>query len=115
MMTSKQGEDTSSLLQEVATSQLYINNAFRVTGLDVTASLKEAKKLIRDRELCQKIGITRQSQRRAYFPISRTQTIEDIRIAVDQKLANPFRRIIEELFWFWPDSDEDVENNEGFS
>jgi hypothetical protein len=115
MTDSRQGEDAASYLHDVATSRLYLNNAFRVTGLDITATLKEAKKHVRDREQCRKLGIAWQSQRRAYFPISSAQTIEDIRIVVDQKLANPYRRLIEELFWFWPNTEENPANDEALS
>lgn len=115
MTDSRQGQDSASYLHEVATSRLYLNNAFRVTGLDITTTLKEAKKHVRYREQCRKLGIAWQSQSRAYLPISSAQTIEDIQIAVDQKIANPYRRVIEELFWFWPNTEEKPADDEALS
>jgi len=111
-MVARQNEDTASYLQKVSTPNLYINNAFRATKLDVTATLREAKKLIKEKEQCHKLGIPFKSERQSYFPVSASLSVDDIRIAVDQKLSDPFCRIIEELFWFWPGPNKGIADDE---
>jgi len=89
-------------LKEIAKPEIYINNAFRLTRLDVSSSLREAKKFIRAVEQSRQLKLPFKYADSAYFPISSTTTVEDLKLAVDQKLSDSFKRLIEELFWFWP-------------
>lgn len=96
--------DTSDwpYLDEITKPDLYIKNVFRISGLDVTASLKQAKKLLRQSEQRRKLGIPVQSNIECILLLDDPPSDEDVKHAIDQKLGNPHRRLIEELFWFWP-------------
>ncbi len=98
--------------------RIYLNNVFRVANINVDISLRDAKKIIKDKENSKKLGIMTKNIKKRFFPIQQGQSFEDMRMAVDQRLANPYARLIEELFWFWSDNfDNDVALNylqEGF-
>ncbi len=95
-------QNEMQFLKDVCNPDLYAYNAFRVTGLDVTISQKEAIKFSKEREQCRRIGIIPPSLQSSIFPLATPPDDEDIKHAVDHKLSHPYRRIVEELFWFWP-------------
>lgn len=92
-------------LLELATPRLYKDNAFRITGLDVTATPREAKKHAEQLQMMEGLGHGVSAHTHAFAP-SPPPTIEEIRDAIN-RLKEPEYRIIDEFFWFWP---EDVDN-----
>lgn len=100
-----------NFLDEVATPQLYQSNAFRITGLHTTVSLRDAKKTIRKKAQAHKLGLSSEG-RLDLLPVDPLPSDTLMQRAVDHMLTHPHRRLVNELFWFWPDSPEaDYDNN----
>jgi DNA-binding response OmpR family regulator len=77
--------------------QLYRQNAFRLTGLDVDTSLRDISRQAEKLEMMAKLGVN--SQDRGAFAIA--VTTEEIRAAL-QSIKIPEQRLLHEFFWFWP-------------
>lgn len=86
----------SSALIETASIDLYRNNAFRLVGLPVKASHREIERKKRELHLRIKLQRTDTSTRK---------DTERIASAVD-RLKEPEKRLVDELFWFWGDQHE---------
>jgi CheY-like chemotaxis protein len=86
-------------LLSIATINLYQENAFRITGLPVGASLREVSKGAEKIEMTLRLG--RSLSPVAVFPLAEQPTIESVRNAL-QLLKDPESRLVQELFWFWP-------------
>jgi CheY-like chemotaxis protein len=86
-------------LLEMAAPQLYENNAFRVTGLAVDASLRDISRSAERLEMIAKgFGVAESTSR----PFSSTApSVEEIKTAL-QCLKTPEQRLLHEFFWFWP-------------
>ena len=87
------------VLLTIATTNLYQENAFRITGLPVDASLREVSKEAEKIEMTLRLGRSLPSP--AVFPLSERPTIESVRNAL-HVLKDPESRLVQELFWFWP-------------
>lgn len=87
-------------LLEIAAPQLYCVNAFRVTGLPVTATEREISRHLQQIEFKQKHGLDFGSAGKI-LPISPAPDSDAIRDA-KQRLNDPERRLVDEFFWFWP-------------
>ena len=92
-----------NFLDEVATPQLYQSNAFRITGLHTTVSLREAKKLIRKKAQAHKLGLGSEGHLEL-LPVDPLPSDTLMQRSVDHVLSHPHRRLVHELFWFWPES-----------
>lgn len=99
-------------LFEACTPELYRRNIFRITGLPVEATIREAKRRIED--LIVSEGLEENTNENAhYFALRPAPSAEVIREA-GRRLQDPERRVIDEFFWFWPmkwgegDADEAV-------
>ena len=77
--------------------QLYTQNAFRLTGLDVDTSLRDISRQAEKLEMMAKLGVNRQD--RGAFAIA--VTTEEVRAAL-QSIKIPEQRLLHEFFWFWP-------------
>ena len=88
-------------LINAATKDLFRTNAFRITGLVVDATSREISKHVAKLKLMAELGQSQGASTPA-FAINPPPTVDDIRDAI-QKLNDPERRVIDELFWFWPE------------
>jgi hypothetical protein len=95
-----QGESDCAVLFDACTPLLYRGNAFRVTGLPVDASTREIKRRLDDLRHAEQAGDTEGGIAQS-FALNPAPGYDAIREAT-QRLQDPARRIVEELFWFWP-------------
>lgn len=93
----KEAAQESTLLN-VAHPQVYIRNAFRDTGLPVDATQKDVVRCGDRLRMAAKLGGAMPS---GPLPTDPVAGEDEVRDALRQ-LQNPERRLIEELFWFWP-------------
>lgn len=97
-------DEPYSPLFAIANSNLYQTNAFRVTGLQVTATAREIKRAYQEFSRNKELG-------RAWVSASFISPIvdpsDDEREAAFTQIDNPEQRLLQEFFWFWPDSDPD--------
>jgi hypothetical protein len=87
-------------LLAACTPLVYVHNAFRITGLPVDASTRDFKRRVDDLKAAAEMGDDDDEHTHA-FALKSPPEIDHIREAA-QRLDDPERRIIEELFWFWP-------------
>lgn len=102
----------STLLSEILTPDLYRRNPFRILGLPITASTRAIATHVQKRLVLAELGSTDPSLD-GPFPLKPAPTSEDIRKA-ERELHDPTRRILHELFWFWPLDGVDGANDPGF-
>jgi CheY-like chemotaxis protein len=88
----------------VANAKLYQLNAFRLTGLQVSATTREIKRAY------QEFGMSK-SLRRAWKPKCLIPTTvepnDDELEAAFALISDPEQRLLQDFFWFWPDGVED--------
>lgn len=87
-------------LLAACTPLVYVHNAFRITGLPVDASTRDIKRRVDDLKAAAEMGDDDDEHTHA-FALTPPPEIDHIREAA-RRLHEPERRIIEELFWFWP-------------
>jgi hypothetical protein len=92
-------DENCPALIEVAGPEIYRQNAFRVAGLSVEATPRDVSRHAEKLRMMQKFNANGSSK----SPLALNPQPEDhtIRDAV-HKLHDPERRLIDELFWFWP-------------
>src|ERR1700730_17713431 len=93
------GSSESKAVLDVATKDLFRKNAFRITGLPVDATARDLAKHAEKLKVLAELG--QDPHPTAAFPLRPSATLEEIRSAI-QKLKDPERRLIDEFFWFWP-------------
>lgn len=99
--TISQAEETQCPpLMEVAHIHLYRQNAFRVTGLAVDATPKEISKHTDMLKMLEELGYGEHKDTSA-FPMHPRPSVDQIREAI-HRLKDPQHRLIDEFFWFWP-------------
>src|SRR5271166_320040 len=89
-------------LIEVAQLDLYRRNPFRITGLVVNASAKAISKHADRLKMMAELG-QGQGANPAAFALDPPPSVDQIREAM-QRLKDPEARVIDEFFWFWPES-----------
>ena len=89
-------------LKEICTPELYFNNVFRITGLGITTTIRSANKYNKEILQREKLGLSIQFPQSPIYHLPYPPSVEKIRFSIEQKFFNPQRRILEELFWFWP-------------
>ncbi len=94
------GSDECKALLETSTQDVYRKNAFRITGLPADVSIRDIKRRIDDLRHAEEIGDVEDEHSHA-FALTPPPTLDDIRKTA-QILQDPERRIIHELYWFWP-------------
>jgi hypothetical protein len=104
--------ETSSLLLKTATPDLYRRNAFRLTGLPVTATVREVARQADKLKMLADLG-GQAAEQLAVVPGMEPPTVEEIREAV-QRLKEVEVRTLDEFFWFWPEDWEKPEADEAF-
>jgi hypothetical protein len=87
-------------LLEAATRDLFHDNAFRITGLTMDATMREITKHVEELRMLEEFGEGK-SAHTAAFARKPPPTVEEIREAL-HRLKDPEKRIIDEFFWFWP-------------
>ena len=80
---------------------LFRKNAFRITGLPVDATPREASRHVDELKMHVELGKMPHKHKTAY-PLDPPPNLDDIREAI-QKFKDPEKRLIDEFFWFWPE------------
>lgn len=106
-------ESSTSLLLKAATPELYRRNAFRLTGLPVTASAREVARQADKLKMLADLG-GQAAQQLSVIPGMEPPTSEEVREAT-QRLKNVEARALDEFFWFWPEDWEEPESDEAFA
>ena len=88
------------LLLELVNPSIYRVNAFRVTGLPVTATARDVIRQGEKLRMQEKLGV-RPAAHVSLLPLTPPPDGDAVRAAL-QRLHDPERRLIDELFWFWP-------------
>jgi len=91
---------SSEMLLEAAHPNIYRANAFRITQLPVDASTRDIARQLDKIRMMEKYGGSSLKQR-GPMPIFPPPDTDAIREAM-QRLRDPERRLVDELFWFWP-------------
>lgn len=104
---------TNSLLM-AATPALYARNAFRLTGLAVTASARETARYGDKLKLLHEVG----GQAAASLPTmmggTKAPEPDDLREAL-RTLKDPRSRLLHEFFWLWPEDWQNPNADEAFA
>lgn len=88
------------LLLAEAVPELYRTNAFRVTQLPVNVTQREVSRQVDKIRMADKIGVP-VDLKGGLLPLASAPDSDTLRAAV-QRLRDPEKRLIDELFWFWP-------------
>jgi hypothetical protein len=89
-------------LNDASTLEIFKRNGFRITGLAVDATPKEVSKRGDKLRMMEELGQGAAANTNA-FPLTPSPTVDEIREAL-QRLKDPEHRLIDEFFWFWPES-----------
>ena len=91
----------AELLLEVATPELYQQNAFRLLGLPVDTTPRDIAREAERLQLRERLGSGAPAAE-GVFPLDPAPGADMIREAI-QRLRDPERRLVDEFFWFWPE------------
>jgi len=94
-------------LLKMAGLNLYRSNAFRITGLGISSSLREVSRKAEKLEMMIKLGSIQPAG--GLFPLKDPPPPSEIRAAV-QALKDPEQRLIHEFFWFWPSTEIETDD-----
>lgn len=106
----------SEILLEAAQPNLYRVNGFRVTALPVEATPREVTRQSERLKMMEKLGGGQRTT--GPLPLDPPPDSDAVREAL-QRLHDPERRLVDELFWFWPwklgqrDGDEALQKLDG--
>ena len=98
-----------SLLAEAVGPLLYRRNAFRLTGLRVDASARDVRRKSDELTALARLGGVASAASRAGsgpLPLDPPPDTDTVLTALED-LRDPARRLIQELFWLWPDDPAD--------
>jgi tetratricopeptide (TPR) repeat protein len=84
-----------------ATRLLYAHNAFRITALPVDASVRDIVRQADRLKIMAELNQAPAGNVAAFAPCP-AASLDEIRDAL-QRLKGPEERLIDELFWFWPE------------
>jgi hypothetical protein len=100
------GRDTGiqGELLAAATPELYRNNAFRLAGVPVDATARDLRRRGEQVRAVQALGGTVDVT--GPLPPARPPGPDAVAEAI-ARLHDPVKRIVDELFWFWPDPPDD--------
>lgn len=97
-------------LMTVGTPALYAHNAFRITGLMVTASMREVTRYGERLKLLQQVGGQAAAGLPAMLGSTHVPGPDELRTALRNLMDLP-TRALHEFFWLWPDSWEQPEGD----
>lgn len=100
---SRRGSRYELLLAE-SVPEILQRNAFRLTQLPTTATQREVDRQVERVRMAEKLGVPLEAG--GLLPVPGGVGAEALREAV-QRLRDPQKRLIDELFWFWPLKDGD--------
>ena len=97
-----QGVDGRTATQlETVRPDLYRQSAFRLAELPVEAGSRELQQRQRLIDLAERTGLELAAGPSRVLPLEHGPDAETVRAAI-QRLRDPERRLLDELFWFWP-------------
>ena len=96
---SRRGSRYAVLLAE-ALPELVRVNAFRLTQLPVTATQREIARQVEKTRMAEKLGVAAEADAGS-MPIPGGVDADALHNAL-QRLRDPEKRLIDEVFWFWP-------------
>jgi hypothetical protein len=103
MVTNEQQlNEGCDILIQAATPDIYRINAFRISGLNVSATTREISNQVQKNQMMEKYG-GKMDNHKSPFPIEPPPDVDKLRQAL-HRLRDPETRIIDEFFWFWPHS-----------
>ncbi|MBE0640233.1 MAG: Hsp70 family protein [Bacteroidales bacterium] len=88
------------ILIETATPNIYRNNAFRISRLNVSATTREISNQVQKNQMLEKYD-GKMDNHKSPFPIEPPPDVDKLRQAL-HRLRDPETRMIDEFFWFWP-------------
>lgn len=89
-----------TLLRSVGAPDLYLRNAFRISGLSVDASTGDLRRRAQQVKAVQALG----GAPAASGPLPPTVAPdEETVLQALSRLRDPLTRLVDEFFWFWPD------------
>jgi hypothetical protein len=97
----QRGSSECKPLIDAATKNLFRNNAFRITGLPIDASVREISKHANRLTQMTELGLG-ESANTAAFALKPPPGIDQLHEA-HHKLKDPEKRFVDEFFWFWPE------------
>jgi hypothetical protein len=106
-MLSSDGGGTATLdtlLRSIGTPDLYLRNAFRISGLSVDASPGDLRRRAQQVRAVRALGGAPVST--GPLPPATAPDPDDLLQALS-RLRDPMSRLVDEFFWFWPDPDGD--------
>lgn len=95
------------VLLDVATPQLYRTNAFRVLGLSIDVDGAEMNRRHKKLKLLEKLGGAASQNQHGVLPLTLPPDSDAIRRA-GQRLHDMQLRLVDELFWLWPQDRPDT-------
>ena len=108
-----EADSSLSPLMKAATPDLYRLNAFRLTGLPVTATAREVSRQADKLKMLAEVG-GHAAKQLTVLPGTEPPTLEEVREAA-QKLKELEARAVDEFFWFWPENWEKPDEDEAFA
>jgi hypothetical protein len=106
----QQLKEECDILFQAATPDIYHINAFRISGLNVSATTREISNQVQKNQMIEKYG-GKMDNHKSAFPIEPPPDVDKLRQAL-HRLRDPETRIIDEFFWFWPHSiDSEVKDH----
>jgi hypothetical protein len=90
----------AALLDGVGPS-LYQSNGFRLVGLPVNASARDLRRRSEELSALARLGGTPPPRPGALLPVQPPPALDAVQDAIEE-LRSPERRLVQELFWFWP-------------
>ena len=106
----QQLKEGCDILLQAATPYIYHINAFRISGLNVSATTREITNQVQKNQMFEKYG-GKMDNHKSPFPIEPPPNVDKLRQAL-HRLRDPETRIIDEFFWFWPHSiDSEVKDH----
>jgi hypothetical protein len=95
------GSGSTQVLFDMVGPSIYRRNAFRLTGLPVDASPRDIRRRSEELAAVSRLGATLPARRGALLPLPTPPDADEVQEAIED-LRRPDRRLIQELFWFWP-------------
>lgn len=88
-------------LLDIATPHIYRRNMFRVLGLQVNATPREARQRRNRKKMQEKLGIKSSDELGGSLALEFAPSDDDIHHGIE-RMNRPVDRLIDEIFWFWP-------------